>query len=141
MEPALRMHRLAVIAVLLLGVLAPGMVAAQSQLDTTEAQTFIGEWDLALQTEMGPFNLALDIEDRDGKVIATLGSPDQGGSQEISDISRSGENLVMRYEMEAQGQEVAVSVTLTREGERLNAELDFAEGMFIASGVAIRADG
>ena len=36
---------------------------------------------------------------------------------------------------------VPVSVTLSVDGEGLSAELDFAHGMFSASGTATRADG
>ena len=43
--------------------------------------------------------------------------------------------------MEAKGQMVPVSVTLSVDSEGLSAELDFADGMFSASGTATRADG
>ena len=117
------------------------MASTQSQLDTSEAEEFIGRWDLALQTQMGPFNLDLEIEDQGGKVVASMGLPDLGGSREITDITRSGDALLIRYQMEAQGQMVPVSVTLSVAGEALSAELDFADGMFSASGTATRADG
>ena len=123
-----------------LALLAPFAVSAQSQLDVSDAEDFIGNWDLALQTEMGPFALDLDIEDQGGKVGASIGSVDLGGSQEITDITRSGDDLLLRYEMDAQGQVVRVSATLTREGEQLNVALDFADGMFMANGVATMAD-
>jgi len=137
----IRTRRLATACALIVAVLVPPLVAAQSQLDTSEARAFIGRWDLAFQTQIGPFNFDLDIEDEGGKVTARMGSPNLGGSREITDITQSGDNLLMRYQMDAQGQMVSVSMTLSVAGEGLNAQLDFAEGMFSAIGTATRADG
>ncbi len=125
---------------LIVAVFVAPPAAAQSQLDTSEARAFIGRWDLEFQTQIGPFNLDLDIEDEGGKVTARMGSPNLGGSREITDIIQSGDNLLMRYQMDAQGQMVSVSMTLSVAGEGLSAQLDFAEGMFSAIGTATRAD-
>lgn len=115
--------------------------SAQSELDVAEAEGFIGSWVVALETQMGPLNLDLDIQDMDGKVGATMGSPELGGSQAIDDISRAGDALVLNYQMDAQGQVVPVSVNLVPEGEDLAAQIDFAGGQFVASGTASPADG
>lgn len=131
-------HRLALFALLAGLAFAPAAASAQSELSSSEASAFMGSWDVALQTDMGPLNMDLDIVDQDGMVSATLGSPEMGGSQEITDISRSGDDLVMHYTMDAQGQQVPVSVTLTPDGEDLHTAMDFADGMFTANGVATK---
>lgn len=116
-------------------------LSAQSELDVAQAEGFIGSWDVALETQMGAMSLDLEIQDVDGKVGATLGSPELGGNQAIEDITRSGEALVLRYAMDAQGQMVPVSVNLAPSGDDLTAQFDFAGGQFVASGTATRADG
>lgn len=115
----------------------PRPASPQSDLDTSEAEAFLGSWDLAVPTEMGPFGLDLEIQDQGGKVAASIGS-EESGVEDITDIDRSGDLLVLRYEIIAQGQLVPVALTLAREGERLNVDFDFAQGMFLFTGVATR---
>ena len=120
-------------------VLLPSTASAQSQLDTAEAQAFVGSWDLAITSEMGPFNIDLEIADRGGKVAAVMGTPEMG-SQEVTDITRQGENLLLRYEFNQQGQIIPISLTLTPQGEALGAAVNVGDGMFTATGTATRSD-
>ncbi|MSR21952.1 MAG: hypothetical protein EXR92_00070 [Gemmatimonadetes bacterium] len=124
---------------LLAVMLSPLVASAQSQLSTSAAQAFLGNWNLAIQTEQGVFNLDLDIVDQGGKVAANLGSPEMGVSQTVTDITRSGDNLVLRYAMNAQGQPAPpISLTLTPNGNELNALVSVAEGAFTATGIATK---
>ena len=52
----------------------------------------------------------------------------------ISNVSKSGEKLVLSYTMDAQGQSIPVKVSLTPTDAGLDAEMDFADGMFTAAG-------
>lgn len=131
-------YRLGLFALLSGLAFAPAAASAQSQLNVSEASAFLGSWDVALQTEMGPLSLDLEITDQGGMVAASMGSPELGGSQEITDITKSGEDLVMRYQMDAQGQMIPVAVTLTPDGAELDTVMDFADGMFTASGTATK---
>jgi hypothetical protein len=88
---------------------------------------------------MGPFSLDLEIADREGKVAAVLGSPEMG-SQEVTDITRQGEGLLLRYEFNQQGQIIPLSLTLTPQGEALAAAVNVGDGMFTATGTATRSD-
>ena len=126
---------------LALGSMLPHPQAAltQSDLDASEAEAFLGSWDLSLPTEMGAFHLDLEIQDQGGRVAASLGS-EEAGVEEITDIERSGDLLVLRYEIAAQGQLVPVALTLERDGEQLNADFDYARGMFRFAAVATRRD-
>jgi hypothetical protein len=117
----------------------PSAASAQSQLDTSEAQAFVGQWDLAITSEMGPFSIDLEIADRGGKVAAVMGTPEMG-SQEVTDITRQGEDLLLRYEFNQQGQVIPISLTLSPQGEALNAAVNVGDGMFTATGTATRAD-
>ena len=62
-----------------------------------------GTWAVSLDTEFGAFDMDLMIEDKEGKVAASTGSPDMGGGMaDVTDITRSGESLVLEYEIDAQ---------------------------------------
>ena len=105
--------------------LSPAATMAQSQLDVSEAQAFLGKWVINMDTDMGPFSMQLEITEMSGKVAASVGAPEMGGMQDVSDITRSAESLVLKYE--ANGDDLAVG-------------FDVADGMFLADGVATRTD-
>ena len=119
--------------------LSPLATSAQSQLDVAQAQDFMGNWVIAIESDLGPFSMNLELTDQAGKVAASIGSPDLGAMQSVSEISRDGANLVMVWEMDAQGQFVNAMMTLEPDGESLSATLDVADGQFIAEGVGTKA--
>ena len=137
----LRVPRLALVGGLLAGVLFPHAVFAQSELDVADAAAFMGDWILPLDTEFGAFDLDLKMEDRGGKVAASIGSPDLGGMQSITDITRSGETLGLNYEVDMQGQFIPLSLTLERDGDALKYLLETGAGEFSASGTGTRVGG
>ena len=136
----LHVRRLAMAAALVGAIVSPRAVSAQSALDTSEAGAFMGSWAISLQSDYGPFEFGLELTDQGGKVAASVGSPDPaGGMTSVTDITRSGEGLVLSYEFDAQGQLVPASLTLTPDGEDLTVVFSIADGAFIADGGAKRA--
>ena len=136
----LHVRGLAVAAALLGAIVSPRALSAQSALDTSEAGAFMGSWSVSLQSDYGPLEFPLELTDQGGKVAASVGSPDPaGGLTSVTDITRSGEGLVLNYEFDAQGQLVPVSLTLTPDGEDLAAVFSIADGAFTADGSAKRA--
>jgi hypothetical protein len=127
----------AVLAALSAGMLPAG-ATAQSQLDASQAQAFMGKWLISMQTDFGPFQMDLDVADQGGKVAATIGSPEMGGNQEVTEITRAGESLVLEFEANAQGQIFDVSVALVPNGENLVVLFEVGTGEFSASGLATR---
>jgi hypothetical protein len=125
---------------LLVTVLSPAAVSAQSDLDTSEAEAFIGDWNLPMDSEFGSFELLLEIHDQDGRVAANIGAPDFG-MQSVSDITKSGETLILNYDTDAQGQLISVTVTLEHDGENILFQLDAAEGAFSVGGTGTRVSG
>src|SRR5688572_4203804 len=91
-------------AAMLGALLAPPVVSAQSALDVAEARSFLGAWALAMTSDMGNFVMNLDVTDAGGKVAAVIASPDIGMEQNVTDITKSGESLVLAFEGSAQGQ-------------------------------------
>jgi hypothetical protein len=114
------------------------MAIAQTPLPTSEAQAFLGNWNVALQTDMGPVDLGIHIRDLEGNVVAEASAPQ--GTETVSDISRVEESLVLRYSMNADGQVLPISITLVPDGEQLRASLDVGGGMFSATGTGTRIE-
>lgn len=133
-----QVRRLAVATALVGAVFSPLAVSAQSGLDSSEAEVFLGDWVVSVDSDLGAFEVVLTIEDREGKVVASVALPEQGVT-EVTDINRSGEGLVLNYEIDAQGQAFPVSVTLEPDGEGLSVEFDFG-GQFFMDGSAVRAE-
>ncbi len=139
----LHVRRLAVVAALLGVVVSPRAAWAQSQLDTSEAGAFLGSWTVALESDFGPIEFPLELKDEGGKVAAMVGIPDPAGGAgppvAVTDVSRSGEALVLNYEFDAEGQFVPVALFLTPNDDGLAAVFEIADGAFSASGSATRA--
>lgn len=127
------------LATALCAALLPSLAAAQSELDVAQAQAFMGKWVISMQTDFGPFQMDLDLVDQGGKVAASIGSPEMGGTQAVTDITRSDESLLLEFEADAQGQVFDVSVALVPNGENLIVLFEVGTGEFSASGIATRA--
>ena len=141
----LQVRRLAVAAALLAAVVAPRAASAQSQLDASEAAGFLGSWSVSLQSDFGPIDFPLELTDEGGKVAAKVGVLDLSGGgggemTEVTDVSKSGDGIVLRYDFEAQGQIVDVALTLTPSGDDLTAVFEIGGGVFSAGGTAKRAN-
>ena len=120
--------------------LSPLAVSAQSGLDASQAQAFMGDWVVDMDTDFGPFSMTLEVEDQGGKVAASIGAPDMGqGMQSVTDVSKDGESLIMTWEIDAQGQFMEVSMTLVPAGEQLATLFETAGGEFSAAGTATKA--
>jgi len=122
----------------LVAALSPLAVSAQSELASSEAAGFLGTWVIDMNTEYGPFTLDLLIEDQGGKVAVQIGSPDFGGMQEVTDVTREGESLILKYQAEAEGQVFPVMIELEPDGEALSVGFDAADGQFFARGSATK---
>ena len=140
----LHVRRLAVAAALLGAIVSPRAVSAQSALDASEAGAVMGSWSVSVQSDFGPLEFPLVVTDQGGKVAVMVGLPDPTGAGAgdpvpVTNVTRSGEGLVLNYDLDAQGQLVPVSLTLTPNGEDLAAVFDIGGGAFSAAGTAKRA--
>jgi len=129
---------LSFLAGLALAAALPLSASAQSSLDVSQAQAFLGSWSASFDSPQGELVMDLVITDSSGKVAANVGAEVLGGMTDVTDISRSGDNLVLRYEIDVQGQLAPITLTLVPDGASLNCSMDFADGMFVMDGVATK---
>ena len=131
---------LGALAVAILAAGSPVQARAQSALDAAEAQAFLGSWTLDMTSQMGNFSMGLDLTDMSGKVGAVLDFPDAGMNQEITDISKSDESLVLTFVGEAQGQTFDAVITLEPTGpDAVDVYFDIAAGAFAMTGTGTKA--
>ncbi len=128
----------ALAAAILGALVAPSMASAQSQLNVADARSFLGTWALAMTSDMGNFVMNLNVTDMGGKVAANIGSPDIGMDQNVTDITKTGESLVLAFEGSAQGQMFQAEVTLEPAGEGLSVYFDINQGAFAMSGTGTK---
>ena len=126
----------ALVAVALLALAPIAFAQHASELDVSEAEGFMGMWSLSLQSDQGPFDYSLDLKDMGGKVAATLNN-DFLGESTVTDITKVGDDLTLKWEGDMQGQVIPLTLTLTPDGDGLKAMLDFA-GMAQMDGTGSR---
>jgi hypothetical protein len=132
-----RSIRLAIVVALC--VLGGSALRAQTApLMTADAGKFMGAWVLTLDTPQGPFVLTMTLTDADGKVACELTSDAMPAAQKVTDISKSGNDLVLKYQGDFQGQAFAAKVTLTPVDDKLGVVFDIMDGQFTMSGVGAK---
>ena len=91
-------------------------VTVRAQLATSDAGSWIGAWTLTVEGRRGPQEQELTIKDTGGKVTATLAGG-RGGPIEITDVSKTGNDLVLKFKRSFQGNEVDVKLTLAAQAD------------------------
>lgn len=114
-----------------------GSVSAQSTLAVADASKFLGKWDVSMETPQGAFTLSLSLTDKSGKVAGEI-SAEMLPTQEITDITKSGEDLVLKYASEFQGNAFNVKITMTVDDAKGKVVFDAADGQFVMEGAATK---
>ena len=114
-------------AVAVLGVLVlagPSTAGQASMLNASEASAFMGTWVLSFEGPRGgTFDQTLTVRDEGGKVAARL-EGGRGGVTDITDIAKTGDDLVLTFEVTGRGGNPNETVmTLTLDGAMINATM------------------
>jgi hypothetical protein len=110
---------------------------APAALSTADAAKFMGAWLLTLDSPQGPFAMTMTLTDVDGKVACELTS-DVMPAQKVTDISKAGNDLVLKYQGDFQGQAFAAKITLTPIDDKLGVNFDVMDGQFMMAGVGVK---
>jgi hypothetical protein len=111
---------------------------ARTQIAIGDAARFIGEWTLGLNTPQGAMSMNLTLKDQDGKVAGQITSNAAPQPQDITDISRDGDSLVLKYVFDFNGQSIPAQIKLVPDGDNWKASFDFAGGQFVMEGTAAK---
>ncbi len=118
---------------------APRGLAAQSPLAASEAAAFIGNWTINLESPQGAFEQTLVLKDANGKVAGEISNQLQPGALEITDISKAGTDLILKFTGDFQGQAFAAKITLTPDGaDKAKVTFDVMDGQFVMEGTGVK---
>jgi hypothetical protein len=117
--------------------LSTGLGAAQ--LAPADAGAFMGSWTLTLDSPQGPFEQSMVLKDEGGKVVAELSNQMQPEVQKVTDVTRSGNDLVLKFAGNFQGNPFDAVITLAPEGDdKCKVTFDINGGQFTMNGTGAK---
>lgn len=100
-----------------------------------DAKAFMGAWSIAVDGPAGPITLTLTVKEAAGKVVGEIGGDDVPLTP-ITEISKAGGNLVMKYSADVGGAVSPITLTAVSAGEKLTLTFDVGGQMTLpATGV------
>ena len=79
------------------------------------------------------------LKDANGKVAGEISNQLQPGALEITDISKAGTDLVLKFTGDFQGQAFAAKITLTPDGaDKAKVTFDVMDGQFLMEGTGVK---
>ena len=117
--------------------LSGGLVTAQ--LVPADAGAFMGSWTLTLDSPQGSFEQTMVLKDEDGKAVAELSSQMAPEVQKVTDVSKKGTDLVLKFAGNFQGNPFDAEITLTPDGtDKCKVTFDINGGQFTMSGTGAK---
>jgi hypothetical protein len=111
---------------------------AQPTIATAEdTKLFLGRWTTTFDSPQGAITFDIEVHLDTGDPGATV-SNSLIGDAEVTDVTKAGASLVLRYVAEVQGTQVPVSISLVPDGETLKADFSFMDGQYATSSIATR---
>ena len=109
-------------------------VSHAQALTAADLGSFMGTWTLMLDSPQGPFEQELVFKEEGGKIMAEI-SNQMLGTTKVTDVSKDGSNVVLKYAGDFQGQAFDAAVTLTPDGtDKCKVSFDVNGGQFSMSG-------
>jgi len=114
-------------------------VGATQQLAPADAGAFMGSWALMLDTPQGAFEQSLVLKDEAGKVIAEISNQMQPEVQKVTDVSKKGDDLILKFAGNFQGNAFDATITMTPDGtDKAKVTFDVNGGQFTMSGTGTK---
>ena len=110
-----------------------------AQLAPADAGAFMGSWTLALDSPQGSFEQSLVLKDEGGKVVGEISSQMQPDVQKVTDVSKNGADLVLKFAGNFQGNPYDAAITMTPDGtDKCKVTFDVNGGQFTMSGTGAK---
>lgn len=117
--------------------LSAGLGAAQ--LTPVDAGKFMGSWSLMLDSPQGAFEQSMVLKDEAGKVVAEISNQMQPDVQKVTDVTKNGDDLVLKFAGNFQGNAFDAMITLTPDGtDKAKVTFDVNGGQFTMSGTGTK---
>ena len=126
----------------LLGTVALALVLSvnlAAQLAVADAGAFMGSWTLTLDSPQGAFEQTMVLKDEDGKAVAELSNQMQPDVQKVTDVSKKGNDLVLKFAGNFQGNPFDAEITLVPDGtDKVKVTFDINGGQFTMNGTGTK---
>ena len=110
-----------------------------AQLTVADAGAFMGSWTLTLDSPQGAFEQTMVLKDEGGKAVAELSSAMQPDVQKVTDVSKKGNDLVLKFAGNFQGNPFDAEITLVPDGtDKAKVTFDVNGGQFTMSGTGVK---
>ena len=117
--------------------LSTGLGAAQ--LAVADAGAFMGTWSLNLESPQGTFEQTMVLKDEGGKAVAEISSQMAPDVQKVTDVSKKGDDLVLKFAGNFQGNPFDAEITLVPDGtDKVKVTFDVNGGQFTMSGTGTK---
>ena len=117
--------------------LSTGLGAAQ--LTVADAGAFMGTWSLNLDSPQGSFEQTMVLKDEGGKAVAELSSQMAPEVQKVTDVSKKGNDLVLKFAGNFQGNPFDAEITLVLDGtDKCKVTFDINGGQFTMNGTGTK---
>ena len=110
-----------------------------AQLTVADAGTFMGSWTLTLDSPQGAFEQSMVLKDEGGKAVAELSNQMQPEVQKVTDVSKKGNDLVLKFAGNFQGNPFDAEITLVPDGtDKAKVTFDINGGQFTMNGTGVK---
>jgi hypothetical protein len=128
-----------VIGTLAIAIALASVVISAQALTAADAGAFMGSWTLALDTPQGNFEQSLVLKEDGGKVVGEISNQMQPGVQKVTDVSKSGSDLVLKFAGDFQGNAFDATITMVPDGsDKCKVTFDVNGGQFTMSGTGTK---
>ena len=127
------------IGTIALAIALSSAIATAQALTAADAGAFMGTWSLMLDSPQGAFEQNLVLKEESGKVVGEISNQMQPEVQKVTDVTKSGENLVLKFAGNFQGNPFDATITLTPDGtDKCKVSFDINSGMFTMNGTGTK---
>jgi len=117
--------------------LSTGLGAAQ--LTPADAGAFMGTWTLSLESPQGAFEQTMVLKDEGGKAVAEISSQMAPDVQKVTDVSKKGNDLVLKFAGNFQGNPFDAEITMAPDGtDKCKVTFDVNGGQFTMNGTGTK---
>jgi hypothetical protein len=117
--------------------LATGASALQPS--AADLGAFMGAWTVMLDTPQGAMEQNIAFKEEGGKVVADLSSAIQPDTMTVSDVTKQGADVVVKFAGNYQGNAFDAMITMTPDGDgKAKVVFDVNGGQFSMSGVGTK---
>ena len=127
------------VAVVIALTATPPAALSAAQLAPADAGMFMGSWTIALDSPQGNFEQSLVLKDEAGKVVGEMSSQMAPDVQKVTDVTKKGDDLILKFAGNFQGNPFDATVTMTPDGtDKCKVTFDVNGGQFTMNGTGTK---